>query len=203
MRPSRPTASGTPTPRRWNRNMYVAGMPTPPGVATPANSAEAVVKTASRQLIRRPPTLMSMRIRQELNHQLTTISSVNKRAAHQERRSRSLNWPNPPSAKGTARLKPILAASSQSQDFFRRMGLASVAAALRLAAAASGGRGGVAAGISLHCRLGPPRTASATPHLIPSCAPRSKKSLRSLVARNALPEERTPGSAPTEDKLPV
>ena len=109
--------------------MYVAGMPTPPGVVTPANSAEAVVKTASRQLTRRPPTLISIRMRQELNNQLTTISSVNKRAAHQERRSRSLNWPNPPSAKGRARLKPILVASSQSQDFFRCMGLASVAAA--------------------------------------------------------------------------
>jgi len=99
-------------------------------VVTPANSAEAVVKTASRQLTQCPPTLRSIRIRQELNHQLTTMSSVNKMTAHQEKRSRSLNWPNPPSAKGTARLKPILAASSQSQDFFKRKGLASGAVAL-------------------------------------------------------------------------
>jgi hypothetical protein len=80
--------------------MYVAGMPTPPGVVTPANSAEAVVKTASCQLTRRPPTLMSIRIRQELNNQLTTIISANKMAAPPGEVFHELELAQPPQRQG-------------------------------------------------------------------------------------------------------
>jgi hypothetical protein len=93
-------------------------MPTAPGVVTPANSAEMVVRAASLKLTYRPVAFMRNRVRRALKAQLITISKKNKMAAHQGRRWSSSNCRKPPRKKGMARLRAMLATSRTSQDFF-------------------------------------------------------------------------------------
>jgi hypothetical protein len=62
-----------------------------------------------------------------LKAQLVVINELNKMTDHQDKRRSSLNCPHPPRRNGMAKLKQMLASSSQSQDFFTGIGSAAVA----------------------------------------------------------------------------